>query len=439
MCPPPPTHTHIKKKSKISRGYFGVCKIYKLFGFEIAYKIRTDKFEEFHLCFWEGKRIWKKRLPRKYVEAANLNCLNDSANLFEIQKIQKDKSCVLFLMDYLFLAGGVERRLELQFKWLEEHNVQPVIVARSQDYVQLDKYPFVRLIGYASNAQQKLLDLIRWTGAVCVEFNMKSTSFFHDVDLEAIKRHARVGCMIHGRVALDEEQLNRLDFRCTSSIHANDYTGVTFIPNIVEFPLQTADYNIYSKKALYIGRIDSEKLPTVENFVRLCREHRIEYEIAGPINRESKGVAEFCGTLDESVLIGPIDTRTFLLENGKEFAFIGGVGQVPLEAIAVNLPVVVLSHERNSNRAVFADSNNLADLIEWNCVITKLPEALVPNNSDEFLNAKRNAEKLGNSRLLDAYRVRDILMELRNVDKIYSEYLQILLGNTDRITEGNIR
>lgn len=422
LLAPPPCKNNLKK----SLGYYGIRKIYKFIGFNIAFKIRTERFEEILLCFCPKIRVYKKKVSKKFEEARILNCLNDSANLFEISKIPKGRSCILFLMDYLLPAGGVERRLELQFKWLEKHNIQPIIVARSQEYLPLDKYPFLRLIDYASNSQQKLLDLIRWTNAEVVEFNMKTTSFFHDVDIDALRRYARVGCMIHGKVELDAKQLNRLDYRCTSSIHANNYEGVSYIPNVVEFSSKTPKYNINSRKALYVGRIDSEKLPTIENFIRFCLKYNFRYEIAGPVNKKSRKVMEFCARIPASVFIGPIDTRRYLQEKGGCYAFIAGVGQVTLEAIAANLPAFVPSHEENSERAVFADFDNIEKLVEWNCVITKLPESLVKCNYEEFAEAKSNAEKLKSFRPLEPYCVRDALMRLRDSEKVYSEYVKVI-------------
>ena len=258
-----------------------------------------------------------------------------------------------------------------------------------------------------------------------MEFNVKSTDLLQVVDIEALRMLTRVGVMIHNTIKVDQGRLDALDYRVSVRKHEMPYSNLTFIPNVVRLPDVMPVYRLDAGKALYIGRIDREKLPTVKNFVTICRRYGLEYEIAGPVYKE-EAVSEWVQGQPKDVMLGTLDTRAWLAEHGAEYAFIGGVGQVVLEAVAANLPCLVATHGNNALRSAFVTKGNLASLLEWNCVLRGCPEATVSGNVVEFFEARARSRE--DPQGLEQFRVRKELVTLRSEENIWEQYLEILRG-----------
>ena len=415
-----------------SKGRFGTVCVYKLFGFPIAVKMRTRKYEELRIVLpsffkKDSFRLVKYRLPRSFAEADDFNDRSNVVNCFEIQKIKNNFPRVLYILDDLIYTGGVERRLELQFDWMIRHGIQPIVVAKSQGYAPLSRYPWLRFRQDGACSEEKLIDLICWTDAKVVEFNMKDSRFFQDVDLLHLRQYARIGCMIHGVLDVEQKQLDKLDYRCATREHANIFRNIAQIPNTVLFPEKFPIYNPNSRRALYIGRMDHEKLDTVENFIQICKKFDFEYDIAGPVF-SSKKFRYLCERykVKDSSWIGPVDARFFLQKRGGEYAFVAGVGQVPLESSAVNLPSLVVAHDSDPDRSVFITRDNLKNVIEENCVLRNVPTSLVPGNVDDFMKAKTEGERLKCEGWASYFQTRDLLYEFRNQDAVFNKYAKIL-------------
>lgn len=412
-------------------GYYGITKVYKVFGQPIAVRERFREKEEYRLQIgrW-SKHLFSRQLPTKFRIADLQNDMADMANLRQLEKLpDRDQKRVLFVLDYLMIAGGVERRLELQFDWLKRHGIQPILVAEKMEYAPLAKYPVLRFFGYAPNAQAKLVELIQWSKASVVEFNMKGCCLLHDLDIATVKQFARIGCMIHGEIEASQAQLNILDYRCSSRDKPAYFQNVTPIPNVVEFPAQLPRYDARSNKALYIGRIDSDKLKTVQSFVRVCQNHNLQFELAGPLYPQRE-VVQYVERIGSDHFIGQIDTRSFLQEHGKEYAFIAGVGQIPLEAAAANLPTLIPTHSDDASQSVFLSSENLDVLLDWNCVLRRMPKDFLvqPNLADFFEARSKVLAKQCGIEQLNSYRLRKALQARRNAEEIWGKYVGILFG-----------
>ena len=420
-----------ESRLKLSKGRFGVVGTFNFLRCLTFLKVRSAKHEEFRLAVFGGKgvRLLKCKLPKSFYDSDSFNRASDVPNLFEIQRIKNDFPRVLYILDELTCTGGVERRLEIQFDWLIRHGVQPIIVAERQDYPPLAKYPLLRFSQGGACSEKKLIDLIRWSGATVVEFNMKDSKFFQDVDLQRLRHYARIGCMIHGIVDVEQTQLDKLDYRCATRERANAFKNIIQIPNTVEFPETVPDVDVFSRRALYIGRLDNEKLGTVENFLQLCCTFGFDCDIAGPVisRKRFEDIRERYGIKDESIL-GKIDSRAFLLENGGHYAFVAGVGQVPLEAAALNIPSLVVTHDSNPTHSVFLTKDNLDYLVNNNCVLKNEPESRVLGNFVSFVKAKDEAANMRSDQPLSPFRMRDHLYAVRNKDLIFSQYLKTLLG-----------
>lgn len=434
-------------KASLTLGYFGPTKIYSILGKPVAMRVRQRNRVEFHILLDKGKKsfpIFALPLSKKYREADQFNCsvlerLNskatagsDSDVLRQIARARTDgKTIVLYVLDYLAEAGGVERRLALQFAWLERHGVQPVFVCEKHNYAPLAGVPTILIAMGAPNASETLLEIVKLTQVDVVEFQMKSPRFLHSIDLAALKAIARVGCMVHGIVDAEEDVLEQLDYRATSTTHANDYAGFVTIPNVVDFPSTSSipKFDPHAAKALYVGRIDAEKLPTLRNFVKLCERYGVAFEIAGPLSGQEEVVA-FMESIPRNRSLGTIDTRFFLEKHGNEYLFVAGVGQVPLEAAAVNLPALVAAHATDFGRSTFLTTANLRDLREWNCVIKdrKIPRDLAPGNAEEFFAAVSAARAADSDKALDRFRVRSALEKQLSADAVWGRYLKLGKG-----------
>lgn len=406
---------------------YGLNKIYRAGGFPVGYRIRTPEREVFYVgpC-GKGIPLFARRLPQKFRDAEKLNEQWAAGNSEVLRHLSKDRPIILYVLDALIETGGVERRFAMQFDWLMRHGIQPVLLIEEQGYEPLRKYPCIRLMQSAPNAAKTLLEIVRQIRPLAVEFNMKGAKFFHDADLDELKKYTRVGAMLHGKVDAAQERLDRADYRCSVRLHEMPYRHLDFVPNVVRFPTDIPAYRPEAKKALYIGRIDEEKLPTVKSFVEVCRRYGMDYEIAGFVH-DVFSVKRWAKSQAEGVLIGVINTREHLREHGHDYAFIGGVGQVVLEACASNLPCLVATHQTDPMRSAFVTKENLERLLEWNCVLRACPEEVVAGNVKSFFNARKRALS-GEERALDDYFVRGRLMELRSEDEVWTKYLRLVEG-----------
>ena len=254
------------------RGRYGLNKIYRVAGHPVGYRIRTEHQDRIYAGRpGKGFLLFSWRLPAHLVALARRNEEYESRNRTVVEGLPQDKPCVLYVMDCLFTTGGVERRLELQFEWLLSRGIQPILVVGTQGYAPLESYPCLHLLQQAPNACRMLMEFVRLIKPIAVEFNVKSTDLLQVVDIEALRMLTRVGVMIHNTIKVDQGRLDALDYRVSVRKHEMPYSNLTFIPNVVRFPDVMPVYRLDAGKALYIGRIDREKLPTVKNFVTICR------------------------------------------------------------------------------------------------------------------------------------------------------------------------
>ena len=130
------------------RGHYGLNKLYEVAGHPVGYRIRTEDRELFYAGRYGEKKpygngifLFSRRLPARFAKLGQLNEDCETRNRAVISGLPKEKPCVLYVLDFLFKTGGVERRLALQFKWLMAHGIEPVLVVEKQDYEPLKDYP----------------------------------------------------------------------------------------------------------------------------------------------------------------------------------------------------------------------------------------------------------------------------------------------------------
>ena len=420
-------------KTSISYGYYGPRKIYKFHGRPFLMRVNLPDRKELHLIISENRTFpifSQAKYPTvREIDKFNTESINSNSKLFnEISQIKRNgKNIYLYVVTDLSKTGGVERRLSLLFSWLEKKGIQPVIVCEENNYKPFAHIPTIKIKFETPNIDTIILEIVERTQASILEFQLKCPRLLHSVNIDSLKQKTKVGCMIHGIVDGDQSIFDKLDYRATSTQHANNYHGFTTIPNVVEFPNHCPDFHLESKKALYIGRIDNEKLPTIINFVKLCKQNNVEFMIAGPISRQKQTNA-LISKLPVDTCIGPINTRSFLTEQGSNFLFIGGVGQVPLEAAAANIPSLVTPHSSDLNRSTFLTAENLSSIRDWNCVIKddKIPKEIAPGNSSDFFNSLQEARKSKSLTPIQKFRIRSTLEEQLSEDVVWGKYLELV-------------
>lgn len=121
------------------------------------------------------------------------------------------------------------------------------------------------------------------------------------------------------------------------------------------------------KKAIFISRLSKDKLPSIESFIQLCISVNLQFDIAGG-GPESPQVEKFLMekySLKQEYFIGEVETEKFLIKKWKEYLFVGGIGQVILEAGMLGYPCMVCSLV-GLESSFFVTNDNFVDAYETN-------------------------------------------------------------------------
>ena len=78
-------------------------------------------------------------------------------------------------------------------------------------------------------------------------------------------------------------------------------------------------------------------------------------------------------------------------------------------------------------RSAFVTTDNLAELLEWNCVLRGCPEDRVGRHLEPFFEARKLAQE-GNLSAMAPYFARQTLQTLRHEDEVWSKYLRLVRG-----------
>lgn len=289
---------------------------------------------------------------------------------------------ILYIVDYLISSGGVETRLKKLFHYISKKGFKPIIMTSGfQEYKPLQEYINLRLDFYAENFNRLLFDIVEFEGIDIVEFQVKGIKYLKNIDFNRLRKICRTGLHIHGQV-----DINDIDFQCFDyAIRASSSWGneivrkIQHIPNWVQF---VGGKWIFDKqdKALFISRLDTEKMPTLKSFINVCNSIGCRFDIAGNISSKNKEkVVRYLKGLDNCNYLGEIDTKDFLDRNINEYLFVGGVGQVAIEAASYGIPFLVCTHLDDYNYSRFIAKRNFDRLVENNFVINI--NRWIPNDS----------------------------------------------------------
>ena len=410
----------MKLLSVIKRGYFGrffdvYFKKMRLFSIE-----RTDSREIFYIG---NRKVFRRLLPSSYIFKDIFNNSQDSNNNHELSLAEsKGGIKCLFVVDKLEATGGVETRLLSFFESLSEQGYQPILLSESCAYTPILKFPHLTLDFQAPHFAEKLSSIVIRHNIKLVEFQFKGFRFAFDVDVEALKQYARVGCCVHGRVGDTPEfraLLTSFDYRTSSQISMDGL--LPRIPNYRDFQENIWRFS-NQKKALLISRTSKDKLPLIERFVETCRKYRIDFEIATPLplGRHALRLADKL-FIPQQAWIGKIDTVNYLRNKANEYLFVAGNGQVPLEAALLGIPTMVLPTGKNQSFTTMLSKDSVVFLDRWNFVINECPNDSCLGNVDEFFSSVQSSN-------LDDFCVSQELGKLRNRETIMNEYFDIVWG-----------
>ena len=254
---------------------------------------------------------------------------------------------------------------------------------------------------------------------------MKSPKFMEHLNLDLLKLSVRIGGCVHGPITVDLKKLNQLDYLLVSSEYiSRDYPGSAILKNWVVDQKTILKADPSSAKALLISRIDTEKFPNIKNFIRVCQQNQLDFEIAGSADHEhsDQKIKDFLLSLnvDEKSLIGPVRTLDYLKEHGSEYLFIAGVGQVPLEAASFGLPAMVVPHVDDPALSTVLTHESFKFLRPWNMTIKdKCPKDKCLGNLKAFFEDRKKGD-------FSRYDLRSEVLAECGIDKAMRNYLKLV-------------
>ena len=338
---------------------------------------------------------------------------------------EREHARILYVVNSLEHVGGVETRLRDQFEYLAAHGIMPIVLCERNACPSMFRYPLLQMDYSAENAEELLYELVALSGADAVEFQLKSPRLVNSVNLSGLKQIARVGACIHGETDVFPRQLLQTDYYFGTAPRAVLPKEALIIRNWIKMPRRTVSPSPESRKALFVSRIDNEKFPTVKNFVSLCRACGFSFSIAGSIKSGDEVLHRKLQSLHlpPDALAGPIETHAFLSAHGGEYAFVAGVGQVPLEAAAFGIPGMVIPHKDNWRLATVLTEENFSFLREWNMVIKVCPDSDLLGNVETFLEDRTRGD-------MKKYDLRELVRKNCSIDAAMAVYLDAVYGRS---------
>ena len=307
----------------------------------------------------------------------NISILNNISNIISSSRSSLNTSAIshkkkiLYITDYLLEIGGTETRLLHLFDFMERNGYECIIMTGEGNYLtRIKKYRNITLNFNANNFQKHLHNFIKENNIDVIEFQAKGIDYFPNINFYELRKIVKVGLCIHNNLNFEKIHFNdfHYKFRTVSTMGHDFLEKIQRIPNwIVEcHPIWRYKSQ---KRAIFISRLnDNEKAPTLKSFISICQRIGCDFSIAGNVKGKTK-TSEIVANLDEHHYIGVIDTLQYLQENADNVLFVGGVGQVPMEAASLGIPALVCTHHQDYTKSRFVTNENMNFMIENNFVI----------------------------------------------------------------------
>lgn len=258
---------------------------------------------------------------------------------------------IIYIVKNTEECGGVETRMQTYADELRRNNCNVLFVTEVNHCSRIkEKYPCCHLNFHARNFERSLIKLIDRFRIDTLEFQIKHRKYLYRLRIEELKKHCRVGCVVHGNISsLDLHSLNRMDYRIfisdrLCSIDYRQLNHYRVLPNAIRFDTPFWHYR-KQRKALIVSRISREKLLQICAAIEFCRTRNISFQIAG--SHQNGKIGRFLRKkyrLTENMFIeGPINTVEYLKTHVGDYLFVAGVGQVILEAGVLGYPCLLAS------------------------------------------------------------------------------------------------
>lgn len=399
--------------SVIKKGYYGNVVTIMFCEKELLRFYRSQTGER---VFLFGKKFLKRSLPEKYLLKNACNNASMQASCFD-DIVRQSKKTVVFVIDSIEDLGGVETRLYHEACYMKSIGYEPIIVTKYDRSDKLREFCNILLDYKAPNFTYWLDHIVRKAKPVFVEFHFKGWKYLHDVNIANLKEKTIVGACIHGIYRVAHSLMRQFDYRVYSCANdTNRFEDAHHVPNFIRATSQRWSYKKQST-ALFISRISEVKLKTLDNFIKICKQNNIQYKIAGPIDHTNPAVTKYVSCLEDDVLIGGIDTYKYLTEHGDDYLFVGGIGQVPIEAASFGIPALILS-SRSEEYSTFLTADKMAFFIKWNFVINECPKEGLGNADDFFHDVARGE--------VSQYSLGDEINSMLSVDSVMKQHMDVI-------------
>ena len=279
---------------------------------------------------------------------------------------------VLFVVRSMESTGGMETRLNKFAKSMQDRGILPCFLVMYHEYTPLKQYPMFWLSMDAPDFQRSLEELLVVAGISVVEFQVKWESFLEKFDWIHLRTLCRTGCTVHEAHDFPWHVIDQMDYSIfVREKNSDRVANAHRVLNGVEVIDPQWRY-AGQKKAVFISRLNKEKLPTLLSFCDFCTRHGLHGDIAAPMNPEAVNVREKIWKRygqEAFTFLGAVTTVPFLKAHGGDYLFCAGVGQVVMEALAAGMPALVCSHLGEAS-STFLSEENFSLLRRKNFVIS---------------------------------------------------------------------
>ena len=408
-----------------------VTKSIRLLGKEI-FRIERDDVRKKVFVF--GKKVYSKRYPvsdwlKAFCENGFRMLYNHARyaeNRDQLDRMRSGKGKrILYVTDSLESVGGVETRLVKQINYLRFSMWECALLTQENVFLPSLGFVNVHLDFHSPNFSDCLVDIARRGNFDFVEFQCKASEYIHHVDLCLLKCFCKVGLAIHGIIKIDQMLVDQMDYCFFASSYLNGLLGLAtgsghpfpVIRNWVDSITPKWSFS-GQNRALFISRVDDEKFPTLKSFLWICKKIGCDYEIAGNISKSSK-MGDFIRKMEYNRFIGTVDTVRFLERHANDYLFVGGVGQVPLEALSFGIPALVATHHEDYEYSRFVVRDNFDRLASNNFVIRHFLPDDTAGHFEQFIHDRST----GN---LDRYTDTTLLYARCTVESAMRQYMALL-------------
>ncbi len=255
------------------------------------------------------------------------------------------KPSVLFVTETFLKYGGVETRVRMY----------------AEAYRRKGWNVYIKPTIYRAGYERKLFDLgnncfvntcllLFWSVIKKIKIIEYQSGSEEDVRFFPRVLHffgIKLGIVFHGKAGENLlKKINLFDYSlCVSEIQKirqQALSSCVVVPNALPRCINKWKWANQSR-ALYISRLDEDKRPSLEAFVSFCLKFKVKMDIAGEgyLLEELKRKMEEKYGAETIHFLGGINTMSFLKKSIEKYLFIGGIGNVALEALSVGYPVLV--------------------------------------------------------------------------------------------------